>query len=428
MELPPHGGDAAAAVGAGGLRAALDPWREAGDDAHAPPAAEQPAPAQQQPQQQQQQPQQQQGQGQQQPQQQQGQGHQHGQQRPAPDLRVVAYLHYEQLLPALAAAAAAGAGTPALPQTFPLRPRPALDGPASLPPPPPPEGGGGARLSDSSAGSGEGGVGGGDAGAAGGSGSVARVASETAIAAPRPRPSALLLHLDFCRLRGGASLGAAVVRLRLRRWGAAAVQYEAAVGGADISVVRYRRRRRRRKEGGGDDGSGESSSSSGGGDSDSSSSASGSSSTSSSSGSEDEAAPAGETSPRQRAAGQKAQPASGAGAGAALEALAGADEVMADLALFDAGGRLLTGRAGVELWSKEGTVLAPSADHGGDMVAVARRLYLLHWLPDGLPGDELWDCRLELDPAPAARGGGRVALRLSWRALAAMYPQQQQQP
>jgi hypothetical protein len=37
--------------------------------------------------------------------------------------------------------------------------------------------------------------------------------------------------------------------------------------------------------------------------------------------------------------------------------------------------------------------------------------------------EELWDCCLTLDPAPERLGGGRVTLRLSWRALEGMCPQ-----
>ena len=36
--------------------------------------------------------------------------------------------------------------------------------------------------------------------------------------------------------------------------------------------------------------------------------------------------------------------------------------------------------------------------------------------------EELWDCCCTLDPAPESKGGGRITLRLSWRALSAMAP------
>jgi hypothetical protein len=266
----------------------------------------------------------------------------------------------------------------------------------------------------------------------------------------------MILHLDFCRLRGSAALGSATARLRLRRWGAAAVQYEAAIEGAgggdaaggagDVEVRRY-------------------SGCAGGGVARGSGSAANAWGTAvawgEDSGSTDEGWEAGSSGegeepgqPQQEDRQQHSEegakeeeakeegPKEGAGVTgeappsprALLEALAGGEEVMVDLALFDDSGRLLVGRcavrsrgsegdqggcpvalhwpgctargflwslqppslralpvnsrAGVEMWQKEGTALLPAGGGGpgggGDMVAVHRQLYLMHFLVDGL--------------------------------------------
>lgn len=53
-----------------------------------------------------------------------------------------------------------------------------------------------------------------------------------------PEPPGMILQLDFCKLKGSRSLGSLTARLKLRRWGAAAVQYEAVIAG-DVDVRAY---------------------------------------------------------------------------------------------------------------------------------------------------------------------------------------------
>jgi hypothetical protein len=172
-----------------------------------------------------------------------------------------------------------------------------------------------------------------------------------------PEPPSLILHIDFCQLRGSKSLGSATARLALRRWGAAAVQYEAAVG-ADVIVRLYAdhegQQGQRGSSSGGGGGGGD------GGDGVGTTAAKSSAAgpawedgwgleqDGGGAGSKEEEVAAGEDAASSAAAAEPAaappDPASSASAHALLESLVSGDEVMADLALFDGAGRLLVGR------------------------------------------------------------------------------------
>lgn len=197
-----------------------------------------------------------------------------------------------------------------------------------------------------------------------------------------PLAPLMTLHLDFCQLRGSRSLGAAVARLRLKRWGAAAVQFEAAVGG-DVDVTSYGGGISAAAYQGGDGGWSDGGS---GGDEgellvleDGAEGGAGDGAASdddgpSSSGDGD----AEGADPGSMPAASGARPAADPPTGgcALLEQLASGDEVMVDLALYDNAGRLLVGRCargpGLGGGGWGGAGLAPIAGPGAHLCFLIR--------------------------------------------------------